>query len=494
MPAAGLLAAMALVMSLGCANSSPFNQKFVEVRTPNFHVTSSLGDRWTRILVRDLEVFHAGVLAAIGAAPDATLQRRTRVIAFDGRGVSRPFAIRGAGASLIPAVDGPIILIRAIGGFRQRVDPDLRHRYAHRILRDLSKAPLPLWYEEGRAQLAGTIEQSEDVVVVGRSNAKFRRLLLDWREGDLTTAMRQHSLADDSDQDRLAFEARSWAIVHTLLFDTASRRAGVGALDAVRAAAESGNPERLQTAIRALGSSDALTTRIYAQLERDKHRVDRFQVVGLVLADIELAKVPPAVARDRLAGLALELERPGLAEEYFERALLDRSDYPPALAGLALTDALEGRVDRTEERVARVAAAADGNAVAASRLGLALTTLAAGMSAGDEQTDRLNEARVFFERSQKLEPGRVEAQVGLGSSFLVGEGDFEQAQSWFEGAQRARPGALELELWLARVQLGLGRTRAARYHVEEVLSRSHSRILRKSARALLKEIEEQRGR
>ncbi|MCP4904002.1 MAG: hypothetical protein GY910_03395 [bacterium] len=453
-------------------------------------MTSSFGDGSTRAFVRDLEVFHAGVLAALGLPLDVQHNRPTRVIAFDGRGLSRPFAERGASASLVPTVDGPILMIRALGDFRERIDPDLRHRYAHRVLRDRTKGPLPLWYEEGRAQLASTIAQSEEVVLVGRSQGEYRRALLDWRVQDLTKAMGRHSLAGASAPDRVRFEARSWAIVHTILFDSPRKRDGMMALDAVRAASESNRPEERIKAVRALGSEARLTERVYDHLEEDRHRVDRMQIGGFVSADLVLEKIPAAVARDRLAELALDLGRAGLAKKYFERALRDRSDFVPSLAGLALADALAGRFSQIDEHVARVGVAAESDAVASSRLGQALTLWAASLPPGTERANRLRSARRYFERSLELDPAQLRARVGLGSSFLVPGTESERAREWFEAARRLSRGALEMEIWLARADLQLGRPNAARFRAEEALSRSHSRAIRKSAREILGAIEE----
>ncbi len=480
---------MILGGQFGCASSSPFNQTFVEVRSPHFHVISSFGDRSTRALVRDLEVFHAAVISSLGMSLDVKSMRPTQVIAFDGRSMSRPFSERGAAASLVPTIDGPILMIRAIGDFRERVDSDLRHRYAHRILRDLSGLKLPLWYEEGHAQLAATIEQSGDVALVGRSHAEHRRLLLDWRHQDLTTAMVRRHLATASASARTRFEASTWAIVHTLLFDSTQKREGRAALDAVLSASVLGEPGRLEKAVEALGSGPVLTERIYTHLERDRHRVDRLQLGGLSLANLELEPVPPVVARDRMGELALALERPGLAQQYFEHALRDRPDYPPSLAGLALADAVAGRLDRIEARVSRVVGSADSDAVAASRLGRALSLTAAKLPVGQKRTEYLLSARRFFERSLVLQPGRLEAQMGLGLCYLVSGTELIRARDWFETALRQSPGSLELELWLARVQMELGRPNSALSGAQNVLSRSHSTLLRDSAREMIEQID-----
>jgi len=84
--------------------------------------------------------------------------------------------------------------------------------------------------------------------------------------------------------------------------------------------------------------------------------------------------------------------------------------------------------------------------------------------------------------------------MGLGLSFLAAEDDPVRAREWFEAVAHERPGALELELWLARVQLQLGRPNGARSHVHEALSRSHSRLIKRTADEIIEKIEEQEAR
>jgi len=485
----GVFGSLALVALLGCATGSPFNQNFVEVLTPNFRVTSSLGEKPTRVLARDLEAFHSGVLSALGLNPSAQRNHPTQVIAFDGRGFSRPFAERGASASLIPTLDGPVLMIRAEGDIRERVDDELRHRYAHRILRDLSRADAPLWYEEGRAQVGGTVQQKEDVVIIGRSNEAFRRMLLDWRRDNLVEGLSRRSLAEATSAERERFDAESWATVHTLLFDSAKRGKGAAALNSVRVAFESSSPRRLETATAALGSESELTARIYTHLEEDRYRVDRLVVSGFTPEDLVVEPLAPAIARDRLAQLALDLERPALAAEYFERALRDRPDYAPALAGQVLADALLGRTQGLEERVAALEKSAEAEIETLSRLALALLAAAVDAEEVNLRSARLRSTRAIFERILGLDPGNIIASVGIGSSLLVEGEDFEAARKWFEAAQRESRGALGLDLLMARGAIQSGRPNSAKAHLVRALSRSHSRRIRKKARELLERVE-----
>ena len=139
-----LVPVLLALVGAGCASVSPWNQTFVEVRTPNFVVTTSHGEDAARALARELETFHAGVLYAVGLDPDARLPNPTRVVAFDDRGFTRPFAIRGEVASLLPRVDAPLLLIRAPGDFAERLPTEVRRRYARRVLRASSRARPPL--------------------------------------------------------------------------------------------------------------------------------------------------------------------------------------------------------------------------------------------------------------------------------------------------------------------------------------------------------------
>jgi tetratricopeptide (TPR) repeat protein len=470
-----------MIAATGCASSSPFNQTFVEVRTPNFVVTSSFGEARTQKLALDLEVFHAGVISAVGVENETRGGRRTRVFAFDGRGVSQPFAQRGAGASLIPTVEGPVIMIRATGNFDRRIDPDLRHRYAHRILRDRLKAEAPLWYEEGRTQVAGTIDVSGNVVRVGRTDPEHQRSVLDWHRTDLAKILWRRDLSEASRAGRAEFEAQTWAFVHTLLFGDRGKRESVEALDRVRRAFESQEPAQLQEAVAALGGEEALTTRVYEHLEEDRHRVDRMQLSGLVMSEIPVAPVAPVEARDRLAMLALDLRRPALAYEYFERALSALPSHVPSQAGLALAAARSGRLEEMNEIVARIGHSAEGSAVTSSRIGLARLSAASQTEPGTQRTELLSSARRAFSRSLELEPDRIDAQMGMGMSYLVSGEEAFEAERWFAAVKAQSPGSLDLELGIAMMDIELKRRRAGVERARSVFSRTHSVALRKRA-------------
>ena len=495
--------------ALGCAAALPHRQDFVEVVTPNFHVTSSLGDAMTRALVRDLEIFHAGVLHAVGLEAGAAARARTRVLAFDGRGMTRPFAVRGASASLVPSLDGATLMIRAPGGFDERVDPELRHQYAHRVLRDHSRELLPLWYEEGRAQLASTIAIRAGEVEIGRVAAAHRARVLDWRRSDLAEILRVRQVARLSMADRALFESQSWALVHTLLLADANRRPGRSDLDRIRDAYRQSSDWARVSVVDLLGTDDeALTARVYRHLEGKQFRSTRLRVEAFDGEALTLRPVPPSEANVRLAELALELMRWELAEDYFERALREQPGDPLALAGSALARAQAGNFEALDDLAARargsdaVADAGRASVRAGSRerakreLWLGWAHLARAESAAPAPTPASTSAAAreaaerAFRASLEVPGGSGEAAsawLGLALAGLGRSADAEEIYRRLDRARTLQPGALRILLASARVAAALGRETAAESEAAQVISRSHWRDLIEAAEPFIRD-------
>ena len=480
-----------LAIGTGCASVSPWNQDFVEVVTPNFRVTSSFGEAATRSLALELETLHAGTLYALGLSPDGRLPNRTRVVAFDDRGFGRPFAIRGEPASWIPSVDAPILMIRAPGSFAERLTADLRHRYARRVLRALSRERPPLWYAEGRAYLASTIRVSGTIAEIGRLHPEHARAIVEWKRSDLADVFDVTRLDDRSRASRAEFEAASWALVHTILFDAPQKQAGRRALERVRVGFESGRTGPLADAIEKLGSRRALAERVWTHLGSGKHRVDRVQIAGLEPGEIASRTLSPREAHVALAELALDLDRPALALEYFDRARQEApgdapSSRPDVEAGRALALLRLGRA--AEARDAHVERRPDAS-VAARAAEIELELARASRDAVERQ-GHFDLALAHLREAETAEGARA-ARVWLALARLIdgeiptGQGDTLTAARCLELARAARTGALEIDLVDAELRAAEGRKRAAAFAAREVVSRSHDPMLRKRARRYL---------
>lgn len=126
----------------------------------------------------------------------------------------------------------------------------------------------------------------------------------------------------------------------------------------------------------------------------------------------------------------------------------------------------------------------------ANRVGSAHLVLAIAASTDATRERERAAARAAFSRALEASPENVVAMVGMGRTQLGVGGDSDAACAFFDAARELRPGALEIDLWLAACERDRGRDRAARGWLEEVLSRSHSSLLRQRAEERLLELEE----
>lgn len=474
----------------GCASRSPARQDFVEIRTRNFRLTSSLSTGASLEFARRLEFFHAGVLALLGledAPPPAT---PTPVLLFDDRSPARPFAVENEAAYLLDAIEAPILVFRGARDFSARATPELRHRYAHRVLRDHAGAALPLWYEEGAAQLARTIEDLEKGVRVGRKDPQLQARVLDWRREDLLSVLETSDVSQKTRLQREDFEAEVWAIAHTLEFSPP--RPGRGSLlSAYREALAARGSAPRASAIEATGlSRSELAARVIRHLEARQSAVRILEPRGWDPRGITVESLSPAESRTRLGALALAIGRPALAADHFELALAADPELRSARIGRARAAALEGGIASADDFFAALALPADAPAtlrVAAGDAARALATTTADAPLRERAVAFAREryASVLAESDAAAEAA-IGARMGMALCHLevAGESPGESIE-WLEAVRAARPGSLRLELHLAEAEAKTGAARAAARRARNIISRTHARALETAARALL---------
>lgn len=443
---------------IGCAMLPPYDQPFVEVRTPHFEILSAFGEADSRALARTLELFHAGMDRALGIESAADTRAPLRVLAFDDRSPGRPFGIRGESAYSVPSVDRPTIVLRTSPGWREVTSVELRHQIAHRRLRDATPHRYPLWLEEGLAQLAGSIDVRGERVLIGQPIGDHATRIRDWRRGSLERLLREEDLSSYTRAARADFDARSWALVRVLRSVDAD--GDQGGLTRLRRHLDAGAmPPLFET----LGMGpDELSERIFDYVKKASYRVEVLQLDEATEREPVVRPIGPAEARVALAELALRLERPKLAEAYFERALAADPDDAHALAGLACARA--DRFDAAEPIAKRALAAADAaDPAVLVRVADFYRQAAESTSPVDEERRaRLGRARSLYGRALEVDDRSVAARLGLALVFLDEGRDLAQGLRWLETARALRPGSLELDLVLARFEAAMGADLAAR--------------------------------
>lgn len=476
-----------ILLAAGCASVSPFNQTFLEIRSPHFHILSSFSDAETRELARSLEFFHVATLRVIGHEDAASLAPPTRVLAFDDRSPGRPFGVRGEDAYLLVTPDSPRLVIRTSADWNSRASGHLRHRYAHWLLRSLSPRRRPLWFEEGVAQYARTIEVGESDVRIGAPATEHTRTLLEWRRDNLSQILNARDLSGYSTAARADFEARSWALVHMLESQSTAKPEP---LEAYVEALDAGREDR---ALEALGADpDELARALNDYLDKRSFRVELLRPAGWSEPSLQTSPISLARARIELAELALELDRSKLAAGYFERALQLDPHNAQALTGLALAS-----VDRFEQAEATVLEALSGSPDTNDATLLHVADFYARAARPSEilpkeRQRRLERARSFYKKTLDSKSGAVAARLGLARTHLGPGEDVEAATPWIDAAKALRPGALEIDLLRAKQRAGQGRRSAARVLAAEVVSRSHSARLNDAARGLLEDLSRKR--
>ncbi len=484
--------------AMGCASRSPARQEFVELRTRNFQLTSSLSTEATLEFARRLEFFHAGVLSLLGLEDAPPPAIPTQVLLFDDRSPARPFAVENEAAYLLDEVAAPILVFRGARDFSARATPELRHRHAHRVLRDHAGAALPLWYEEGAAQLARTIEDLEAGVRIGRRDAQLQARVLDWRREDLLSVLQTSDVSDRTRLQRETFEAEVWAIAHTLEFSQPSPGPGRGSLlDAYRKALGTREAAVRENAIEATGlSKSALADQVIRHLESRKSAVRILEPRGWDPRRITIRPLSRAESRARLAELALAIDRPELAAEHFELALDADPELRSARIGLARAAAIQGEAVEPDEFFGALALPTDAPSelkLAAGDAARALATATADPALRSRALAFAREryAAVLAEEDSAAAPAAaIGARMGMALCHLEVEGESPaESIEWLEAVRAARPGSLALELRLAEAEARTGATRSAELRARSVLSRTHAQSLARSAQTLLDQIQ-----
>jgi tetratricopeptide (TPR) repeat protein len=486
----GACFALAAALALGCATTSLHNRDWLEVRTPNFEILSSLGEKATIELARDLEAFHAGVAYALDL-PRSTSETNdtTRVYAFDGRSLTRPFAVRGASSYLLPSLRRRVVVLRTGGGFHDDATRLLRERYARHMLRRHAGQLRPLWYAEGLGQFASTIELRRDGVRIGGSIDDHVRVLRDWSLSSLASTLDANDLEGWTSRDRERFEAESWALVHYLKLGAERQPGQPPALVRYVEALDAG-ASQVEAARRAFDASD---TELAGMLEA---YVERSRLPALVVRLGDAFEIPEPsptplrrdVALIELAELALAVGKTKHARKYFEMALAANPTAARAHAGLGN---VERRAKRWEEALPHYRKAleiAPDDASIQLDVGAYYHTLARHSADPSERTRLLEDARRHYRRSLEADELRADARARLGETFLLEGEDAARGLAWVESARKLRPDSLEIALLYARLQQKLGQREAALETSIAVLNRTHSRDTADAARALRAEI------
>jgi tetratricopeptide (TPR) repeat protein len=381
------VAALAVLTAIGpgCA----WGTDWFRLSTSHFELLTDGGGKAARATLDRLEQIR-GVLATPPMANRAPL----RVFLFGSEAEFRAYAdsprakgfYRSGGERDFIVLHGGAGLTRAAA-----------HEYVHRILQQ-GETPLPLWFEEGTAELYSNLGVGSKQMTVGQPIPEHLSALASGKwlaAGELTGANRRSAVYNERERAGM-FYAQSWALVHMLnLAPGWSERMGRfaelladGDADAFR---------------QAFGKS---TDEALKELHGYLSRMTSVSVEAPVRTNesVTIERVGIAAAELACADLAVRLGRTALARKLVEAAKKAQPKAPEAEAGLGDVALAEGKTGEARARFEH--AIAMGSRDAELRFQLAILERDEGAPAS--QVDAL------LRQAVARDPGLGEAQLLLG--------------------------------------------------------------------------------
>lgn len=458
-----------LGLALGCATKPPSEQHWVEVRTPHFRTVSALPRPATDDLALDLELFRRAVELLAGAPLPAEAQP-IDVFAFDDRRLGPSFSHGEHASYLLASPDHTTLVLRAAGGWRGDAGVALRHDFAHALLRGRDGFAAPLWYDEGIAQLASTIEVRDGAASIGGLRADHLRALRSGPRMPVRTTLDLESFAGPQDPQRAALQAESWSLLHYLFFGQRTPRH---------------LPRQLLVLARADRVDDALLERELQLTSDDLDRGLQHYPVRAQGGALEIRSGaeagPPFRARPlptsevlvELGELALALDRSSVARHHFERALASEAQAARVQAGLGAADGLDGQWTQAAARLESALTLAPGDPRierAAADLWLARAKVAEDPDTRQRYAER---AREHYRQSLTGDPTQAGAHAGIASSHLVAGQALDAALQALERAEAQNPASGEIRLLRVQWLLASGQAQPAHDLARAIHARLH---------------------
>ena len=448
-----LRAALILVAALaspavGAAELPRESERWIELTTSNVTFFSNAGQRTTRTVAGDLEELRA-VLARITAleldSPVPIL-----VYVFKNRGSFEPYRHYYA---YQPVATAGYFLERSSANFiaicadaREDASSIVYHEYVH-FVASANFPGLPLWYEEGLAELYQNFEVSGGRARIGLPVWRHLALL-----NSSPTMPLPELFAVDHDSPvyndaslKGSFYAQSWALVHYLLIGSEARRAETAHFIALL---NEGVPS--STAYAAAYSVDVaeLEKEFRSYIGRPRYSYLELPVTVDLTTAITVREMPYPDVLYRLGDLLTQQfpPRPEAADHFLAAVERDPS-HGPSLAALGRIAEDRARWDEAESWYRRGLAASPGDPLVQYLGGSYL------LRRGGEITA----ARGALRRAVQADPSYGPAWAALAGSYVATGDHTAEAIEAAETAHRLLPARTDVTANLLRVYLADGR-------------------------------------
>jgi len=423
----GVLAAISALLlalsalPLAAASSDPW----VRIQSQNFELFTTAGDRNGRELVHHFEQVRAFFYEAFGAQTAAA--RQARIIVFRSDKEYEPYRpTQFASAFFQPGVEHDFIVMKNASG----VNEVAVHEYTH-LLVGQSGQTIPIWLNEGLAELYSNLEPLGAHIVVGKPiRGRVQALGAEkWMPLQTVLAADRGSPFYQEKSRAGMFYAESWILVHMLVLSREYRPKLHAMLEALKGAAlnDTGSARALE---KAYGKP-------VESIEKDLKSYLAGSTLAAAVFDAPEAKPMGEVQIESNAGLAARLALAELTAVTAGKAVQARAAYRQLQRDYPNRWEVEQAMGVLDLRERRNSEAAEHFAIAIE-LGARNPRLYIDYARALSLTNRGDEAVKALRTALSLDPALEEARFELGVA-LVRTGGYREAVEEFGKLKRLTP-------------------------------------------------------
>lgn len=326
---------MRLFWAFVLAASTLFSADWIRLKSENFEILSSASESKSNAVLHQFEQV-AGFFQQLNKT-QSNNSIPVRIILFGSQTEYIPYRMNeSASAFFHPAPDADYIVLVSGSNNIQNIG---LHEYVHLLIRR-SHSKLPLWLEEGFADLFSTLRAADSQTEIGAvPSGRAQRLFLEelLPLNTLITADRHSALYNENNRIGM-FYSQSWALTHMLRLSDGFRQGFEAFFNLILA----GYPtdEALQ---RAYGRSvDQVEGDLRAYIAKGRLRLVRVPI-RLKKERTILAKLDDAgfIAQLSLSNLQIQKD-PFNASRSFEQLMADHPTRPEPVASLGYLQAAAG--------------------------------------------------------------------------------------------------------------------------------------------------------
>ncbi len=415
--------ALFLLLPLAVSSMTAAEQRWIKATSTNFEVYTTAGEKKAREAILYLEQVNSFFKTAIGAG--RATKGRVKVIAFQSAREYKPYQVfEGRPAYAGGGPDADRIVMESISPDTFRIAV---HEYVHILLKPVKN--LPLWLNEGMAQVYETLRPLGKKIVVGDPvpGGVYSLTQGKWLDINTLCAVDYKSQYYTNDRSKVTiFYSESWLLTHMLFLGDEYYGKGFRELFLQTLSGKSPD-EAFQKAFGKRTSEIYKDLQRYSRIGTFKLRI--FDVTLLKSAEApEIKPVTPFESGLLLASVLADLNKIDEAKRAYAKLAADNPGSPEIPEELAYLALRQGKLDEVREQFAKAAELGSKN----PRMYYEYCAMLSQAGAGPERQIPL------LRKAVELDPEFSDARLHLGYQ-LMSSSDFAGAIAEFSRMKKVEP-------------------------------------------------------